>query len=71
MSDIDNELRLREIARLAGFVGAFDEDAELPEPLLLAVTTLPRKQVEQITGVPHLTVDTVTRDKGDGPVLFI
>jgi hypothetical protein len=70
MSEKDDELRLREIARLAGFVGAFDEDAELPEPLLLAVTTMPRRQVEQMTGVPHLTADSVTRDK-DGPALFI
>jgi hypothetical protein len=49
----------------------YDEGAELPEHLMIALTTMPRKQVERLTGVPHLTVDTVTRDKNDGPALFI
>ena len=72
MSEKDDELRLREIAKLAGYGGVYDEGAELPEQLLIALTTMPRKQVEQMTGVPHLTVDTVTRDKDrDGPALFI
>jgi hypothetical protein len=64
MNDKDKERKLRDLARLAGYVGASDpsefEHAELPAPLLDAVTTLPRRDVESIT-----------REKDGPPVLFV